>query len=87
MLIHFIASDTGKEYKVDWYNAVVIPYVGDNKEIVLTADFIPNVKCRWGTPSKVNYNRTTNELTVNEYTEETLDNLMKVYIEEGYKLL
>ena len=51
------------------------------------ADFVPNVKCRWGTPSKVKYDRTTNELTVDEYTEKILENLMKVYIEEGYKQL
>ena len=86
MLIHFIASDTRKEYKVDWHNAVFMPNVADNKEILM-ADFIPNVKCRWGTPSKVKYDRTTNELTVDEYNEEILENLMKVYIEEGYKLL
>ena len=86
MLIHFIASDTGKEYTVDWYNAVVTPYGVDDKEIFM-ADFVPNVKCRWGTPSKVKYDRTTNELTVDEYTEKILENLMKVYIEEGYKQL
>lgn len=85
MLIHFIASDTGKEYTVDWYNAAVMPY-GVDKEILM-ADIVPNVKCRWGTPSKVKYDRTTNELTIDEYNEEILENLMKVYIEEGYKLL
>ena len=85
MILNFIASDTGKKYVVYWENANVLSCMTDDTIAVMNADFIPNYKCRWGNPHKVEYDRDNGELTITEHTEEMIENLFEIYRSYGHE--
>lgn len=87
MILNFIASDTQKRYIVDWHDAFILPFGADNLKAIFDADYIPNLKCRWGTPSRVKYDNTTGELTISEHIEGVLRQLMKEYKKRGYNII
>ena len=85
MILNFIASDTGKKCVVYWENANILPYMSDDTMAVMHADFIPNYKCRWGNPHKVEYDRDNGELTITEHNEEMIKNLFEIYRSYGHE--
>lgn len=87
MILNFIASDTQKRYIVNWHDASVLPFCSMDIRAIFNADYIPNLKCRWGTPSLVKYDNTTGELTITEHIEGVLRQLMKEYKNHGYDII
>lgn len=80
MIIHFIASDTQKQYDLEWKNAIILPYGTDNWFAIFHADYIPSVKCRWCKIGHETYSH--GEMTISEFKENDILTWITEYFKE-----
>lgn len=80
MKFHYIASDTKRQYDLEWDNAFVLPFGGMDWRAIMHADYIPGCKCRWCAVGQEKYEN--GEMTISCYDENTILNTITQIFEE-----
>ena len=84
MFLKYIAKDTGKEFNVEWSNAVILDKIDASSYESILADYIPNVKCRWSTrKSMTKYDKETDTMTITEFDEQRIISKLAEYEKLG----